>query len=342
MDFNAYRDFLLQNMPFAKPASGRSEVVCKCMYCPDNGDHYHMYISIPKTEGEPSKYNCFKCGAKGWVTYRKLIEWNIFDTDWNLTLADYYSNNVFKGNYYRINQSDIALLNNIFISQNKISELKLKYINKRLGIKLTYDDCINNKICLNILDVLNVNHITEYTRDPRVIQALNDYFLGFISYDNSYINCKRLINEGKLHPSVDERYINYNIFGKEDNSKKFYLNPTSIDLCNPNPVKVHIAEGPFDALSIKYNLRKEFNHNIYTAVAGNAYKGVLRQVLTSIKLINLEIHLYPDNDVDNYVITDFINYIRPYGYNVFVHRNLIGKDMGESIDKIKESIELVL
>ena len=92
MDFNLYREFLLNNLPFAKPASGKSEVVCKCMYCPDNGSHYHMYISIPKNQGEPSKYNCFKCGAKGWVTYRKLIEWNIFDTDWNMQLAEYYNN----------------------------------------------------------------------------------------------------------------------------------------------------------------------------------------------------------------------------------------------------------
>ena len=79
-----------------------------------------------------SKYNCFKCGAKGWVTYRKLIEWNIFDTDWNMQLAEYYNNDVFKGNYYKINMSEIAILYNNFISDNKISELKLKYINNRL------------------------------------------------------------------------------------------------------------------------------------------------------------------------------------------------------------------
>ena len=182
----------------------------------------------------------------------------------------------------------------------------------------------------------------DLIRDPRIIQSLNDYFLGFISYDNSYINLKRLINEGKLYKSVDERYINYNIFGKEDNSKKFYLNPTSIDLCNPNPVKIHIAEGPFDALSIKYNLRKDFNNNIYIAIAGNTYKGVLRQVISSIKLINLEIHLYPDSDVSIEVINDFINYVRPYKYHVYIHRNTIGKDMGENIDKIKESIEKVI
>lgn len=340
--FDEYRQFLLRTMPYAKPARGGSEVVCKCMYCPDIGDHYHMYISIPTVNGEPSKYNCFKCGSCGYVTYKKLMEWNIYDTDMGLSLANYYKNNVYNNPYYRFSlYSDIAILNNNFIADNEISKLKINYINKRLGLNLSLQDCIDNKICLNLNDLLSQNYITKYTRDPRVIQSLNDYFLGFISFDNSYVNLKRLAPEGRLHKSVDERYINYNIFGKEDNSKKFYLSPTNIDLCNPNPIKVHIAEGPFDALSIKYNLRKEFDHNIYTAIAGNAYKGVIRQIISYMKLMNLEIHLYPDSDVDDYVIQDFIEYVRPYHYVVYIHRNQIGKDMGESLDKIRETIERV-
>ena len=51
-----YREFLLQNLPEAKPASGFSEVVCKCFYCADDGDHHHMYVSVPQTENEPSLF----------------------------------------------------------------------------------------------------------------------------------------------------------------------------------------------------------------------------------------------------------------------------------------------
>lgn len=339
MDPNKYREFLLQNLPLAKPASGRSEVVCKCLYCPDNGDHYHMYVSIPKHENEPSKYNCFKCGSHGWVTHRKLIEWNIFDQDMSMELIDHYKG--FGYNHFSNNGNTISILNNKFIRESELSELKLKYINNRLGLNLTYQDLIDNKIVLNINDIFQCNYIKSYTRAPSVINLLDQYFLGFISYDNNYINLKRLVPNGKLPEWVDERYINYNIFEAEDNSKKFYLSPTDIDLYNPNPIKVHIAEGPFDALSIKYNLRKDFYNNIYTAVAGNAYKGVLRQIISFIKLVSLEIHLYPDSDIENYVIKDFIDYVRPYGYNIFIHRNLIGKDMGESIDKIREYIDKV-
>ena len=341
MDTQAYREFLLQNLPLAQSASGMSEVVCKCFYCEDSGDHHHMYISIPNAQGVPSKYNCFKCGSHGWVTYKKLMEWGIFDQEWNLILANYYRN--LNNNLISVySDLDIANINNTFISEGKISELKLKYINKRLGLKLSYQDIIDNKIVLNICDLFKTNYITKYTRDLRVIQALNNYFLGFLSFDNCYINMKRLIDEGNLHKSVDERYINYNIFGKEDNSKKFYLSPIDIDLYNPNPVKVHIAEGPFDALSIKYNLRKEYDHNIYTSVNGNAYKGLIRQMINYVKLMNMEIHLYPDADIKDKVIRDFLEYVRPYGYSVYIHRNTIGKDMGESIDKIKESIERVI
>lgn len=341
MDAQAYREFLLQNIPFAKPASGMSEVVCKCFYCEDSGDHHHMYISIPQTQGVPSKYNCFKCGSHGWVTYKKLMEWGIFDQEWNLILANYYKN--LNNNLISVySDLDIANIRNTSITEGRLSELKLKYINKRLGLKLTYQDIIDNKIVLNIYDLFKTNYINKYTRDARVIEALNNYFLGFLSFDNCYINMKRLIDEGNLHKSVDERYINYNIFGKEDNSKKFYLSPIDIDLYNPNPVKVHIAEGPFDALSIKYNLRKEYDHNIYTSVNGNAYKGLIRQMINYVKLMNMEIHLYPDADIKDKVIKDFLDYVRPYNYAVYIHRNTIGKDMGESIDKIKESIERVI
>lgn len=337
MDVNSYREFLLRNLPDAKLASGRTEVVCKCFYCSDNGDHHHMYVSIPRP-GEPSKYNCFKCGAGGWVTAKKLHEWNIFDQDMEIELTLYYKG--IKSGIALSKHDGIAMLNNTFISDNEMSALKLKYINNRLGLNLTYKDMLDNKIVLNIYDLLNSNYINEVTRDPRVVDSLNNYFLGFISFDNNYINFKRLIPEGKLHESVDIRYINYKIFNNEqDNSKKFYLIPTKINMYDTNPIKVHIAEGPFDALSIKYNLRKEFYNNIYTAVAGKAYKGVLRQIVNFIKLVNLEIHLYPDSDIDNDVIDDFKDYARLYGYNVFIHRNLIGKDMGESIDKIKEYIE---
>lgn len=335
-DANEYRNFLLSNMPFAKPASGLSEVVCKCMYCPDDGDHHHMYISIPQVEGQPSKFNCFKCGTSGYVTSRRLIEWQIFDPEWGIILSDYnksiYNNPLYRSLYIN---NGICNIRNTFIREDELSFKKLQYINDRLGLNLSFQNCLDNKIVLNINDLLRENYINKITRSINFINELNKSFVGFLSYDNNFINLRNMENGSW----IKDRYVNYNIFGKEDNTKKMYTIPVDINLYYP--IKVHIAEGPFDILSIKYNLRKEYDNNIYTAIAGNAYKGVLRELIINRKLINLEIHLYPDSDYNDYSLNDIINFIKPFGFNIFIHRNQIDKDMGVPINKISETIERV-
>ena len=46
MDWNAYKNFLLNNIPGAKVVSGGKEILCRCRECPDSADpnHAHFYI----------------------------------------------------------------------------------------------------------------------------------------------------------------------------------------------------------------------------------------------------------------------------------------------------------
>ena len=83
MNSSQYRDFLLQSIPGSKPASGGRVVNCRCLFCPDskNPNSKHMYISIPHSNDEPSLYNCYKCHSSGVVTYKSLIEWDIYDDE---------------------------------------------------------------------------------------------------------------------------------------------------------------------------------------------------------------------------------------------------------------------
>lgn len=330
---NEYKEFLLRNMTEAIPASGDTEVVCKCMYCADDGDHHHMYISIPQNEAMPSFFHCFKCNSEGIVTRKKLIEWQIFDMDMSMMITDHNKN--LNNNYARILSDRVINLRRDFIRNTELSQQKLHYINSRLGLNLGYQDMIDNKIVLNLNDLLKQNYISNITRSLNMVNELNDSFIGFLSYDNNFVNLRK-INDGSW---VEQRYINYNIFGKQDNTKKMYILPNSLDLLYP--IDIHIAEGPFDILSIKYNLRKETFNQVYCAITGNAYKAVLRELIINKKLMNLRIHLYPDADTKDYVLKDLIQFLSIYRYPIYIHRNLIGKDMGESIDKIKESIEIV-
>ena len=58
--------------------------------------------------------------------------------------------------------------------------------------------------------------------------------------------------------------------------------------------------------------------------------------------MNLEFHIYEDNDKYGKVIPDIAEYLEPFRYPLYSHINLKEKDMGVSIDKIKEHIERIM
>jgi hypothetical protein len=117
---------------------------------------------------------------------------------------------------------------------------------------------------------------------------------------------RRTCDEGIVYKGIDKRYINYKIFDKFDTSERFYTIPTRVNLNNPYRTKIHIAEGPFDILSIYENLRHR-EEGIYTSIAGSNYKGLAMYFLERYKLPFTEIHFYPDND--NIASTSKINEI---------------------------------
>jgi hypothetical protein len=201
---------------------------------------------------------------------------------------------------------------------------------------------MNMKIVLNIGDILSRNHL-KLTRDKRIIEALDSGFLGFLSHDNAFLNMRNLDLVKDLHASINKRYINYNLVGKYDNTCRFYNVPTTVDFRDPRPIKLHIAEGSFDILSIYLNLRKDPYMNIYTAIGGSGYKGLAKYFISKLKCPNLEIHIYPDNDVSRHTILDLAHYLEPFRYSFYIHRNICPgeKDFGVNISKIQESIERV-
>lgn len=347
IDSNLYRDFLLSHIPGARRAGGNKEVLIRCRYCPDSKDmkQAHMYLSIPQGKDEVPYYYCQKCRAKGIVTYKKLMEWGIYDDTIAIELISHMkgiSINPYNSKYF---DREVYILYNNYITQDSLSEKKLRYLNNRLGLNLTFKDCMDMKIALNLNDVLKSNRIEKFTRSDAIINQLDANFLGFISLDNAFINMRRLCKEGKLYSSIDKRYINYSIFGKFDNSERFYTIPKNIDLSINRRIALHIAEGPMDILSVYYNLRGQ-SDDIYTCIGGNNYKGILRKFILGMRLPYLELHFYPDNDKfgSNYVMMDLMEFCRPFNYPIYVHRNVMPeeKDFGVSLNKIEERIERLM
>jgi len=341
-------DYMRSVLPDAKIASGGKELITKCKYCADKKGH--MYIKVPQSAADASVFNCFLCHASGIVDSRRLMEWSIYSPEIGGALdsiekESYKRKKISSGDYHRI----IYTFNNAVYNKD-LAAYKLAYINNRLGLNLSLYDALNNKIILNLKDALDYNNETiwngklKYTRSPGIINQLNDNFVGFLSLDNNFINLRRINDNVKLYESIDSRYINYNIHSKQDNTEKFYVMPTVINLVSGNRIQIHIAEGPFDILSIRFNLRKDPNA-LYASINGSGYRGLINTIINSLKIYYFDLHLYPDNDKhgNDYIMNDIANYVRPYGGLIYIHRNIMPgeKDFGVSLNRISETIQTI-
>ena len=343
-----FADYMLSVIPTARLASGGREILCRCKYCEDsrNPTHAHMYIKIPQSEDDPVLFNCVKCHTSGLVTSKRLMEWGVYDSNIAEGLSVLVKNAGKKG---KLGGYDRYIYPNLDCSRFnlELGQTKLDYINNRLGLNLGFKDYIDQKIVFNIKDTLIVNRLTKYTRHENIMDQLNQYFFGFISADNNFVNLRRICDEGIVYHTIDKRYINYNIHNKKDNTEKFYIMPTMVYLDAPERINVHIAEGPFDILSIRYNLRGINSPDIFMAICGSGYKGALMYLMDKLKLFYFNLHIYPDNDnmgTDDMIDRDIITTIRPLvGTKIFVHRNTKPgeKDFGVPINRIQESVRLI-
>ena len=267
-----------QSIPNVKMASGGKEITFRCPFCGDSQrdkNARHFYMSLP-TDDTPSLFRCFKCDARGVTTSKMLASIGVTDPELAIGLEMLNSSVLSLGKNQRYSDINTVYHLNNSISECEMSHAKLGYINARLGLDLNFKDLLDNKIVLNLFDLFNANPNLVPTRDHGIIRELNGAFLGFISVDNCFVNMKNLMLD-QVSKKINKRYINYVLFDKYDNTQKYYVPPANINLSRPGKIKIHIAEGPFDILSIKYNLRKEIDQNIYVSIGGNTYLHILDQ-----------------------------------------------------------------
>jgi hypothetical protein len=343
---NNFIDMIKSFYPNAKPASGRSEVVVRCPFCQDskNPNHAHMYISVPRTVEDLSQYHCKLCSAHGIFNDDVLRKLGCYNSNTLVAISKHNADIMKLPKYKTLKNINIYPLKNSMITDNKFSQMKLKYINERIGSNFSYNDILSLKIFINLYDVINYNKL-QLNRDQRICNQLNNSFIGFISYDNSFATLRRVLFTRNLDKSIDKRYINYNLIDKIDDNKNFYIIPTKIDTMNPNKVKIHITEGAFDLLSVFYNLNNCcIDQCIYIASGGKSYKQALQFVLHETGIMNYEIHIYPDKDVNDYELYRLIILgIQMLPSNIFIHRNMMDgeKDYGVPKERIIDSVNMI-
>ena len=336
--------------PTVKVASGGRELVVRCPYCGDSKDlkHAHLYISVPQNADEISLYQCKRCPAKGIVSDEFLRRIGCNDSNTLIEINKHNNDVTKKPKYATMKNIDIYPLKNTFISDNDWNKSKLDYINNRIGSNFTFKDLLDLKIVLNLYDLINQNRL-QLTRYENICNALNTYFIGFISYDNAYCTMRRICNEGVVYKGIDKRYVNYNLLNKFDSSKDFYVIPTRINVEDPTPVRIHIAEGAFDVLSIFYNLNKCNNYqNIYISASGKSYLQALNFILSETGIVNYEVHMYPDNDVtDREFDIRVVSKAAMLPCDLYIHRNTYHrdgqyeKDYGVPIDRINDKYRVI-
>jgi len=328
--------------PNLKVASGGAEIVVRCPFCGDSKDlkHAHFYISVPISEEELSFYDCKRCPAHGVFDADVLRQIGCDDTNLLVELSKHNNEVLELPKYKSLKQVDVYPLKIGYTRNNPLNDAKLKYINDRIGSDFSIEDLSKLKIFLNLYDIIKSNNL-ELTRHEMVCNDLDKWFMGFVSYDNSFCGMRKLTNR-ELYRTVNKRYINYDLINKTTDAKNFYVIPTMVDVYDPCPVNIHIAEGQFDILSIFYNLNScNSKQNIYIACGGKSYTQALQFVLLETGIINYTIHYYPDKDVsDREFFGSTQSKIQLLPCDIFIHRNVYDgeKDFGVPKDRIKDYI----
>lgn len=326
-------------------ASGGKEITKKCHICGDSRDprSQHMYIGINKDSGV-FVYNCFKCNSFGMVTSQFIREMDPYHETSDLCIEiDAWNRAKMKNSkhYNIIQQKGLNRIPYAILKSRKNDDTfyKLKKFNKRLGVNLTLEEAEQLKVVFNLKDFLRNNNISIITRHPNMIEILDKYYIGFLSMDSSFIIFRSLIPESKIPGNIGHRYENYNIFGSIDNTYRHYIIPCEIDTLSMSPIKIFIAEGAFDILSLYLNVIKDHNQCIFSAIGGKSYFMMVKFFIEKYGLINSEFHICPDAEIDNYEMINIQKVLQPFKIPVYVHRNSYPgeKDFGVSKDRIRLS-----
>lgn len=332
-DRREFISFLQEEFPEGQIVSGGKEFVCRCRFCGDSATNpYKMrfYISLNDPSGL-ILYNCFNCGVGGVLTSKILKQ--ITSAPNSILLQLSTLNKTTHNGIRYIQKQSIYKIKYENIIDDKISRAKLNYINKRLGTNLTLQEVINNKIVLNLSSLIHNNNL-EYTRSENIIEELSLFFIGGLSLNNAMVNMRNLSQE---HSFIKNKHVKYILIPNHDD-KKYYTIPSTCNL--NNRIRINIAEGMFDILSVFYNLRHENRlDELYIAAGSKAYSSVIKMVLMEYGLLNCEFHIYADNDVEDKIFNNIKKICLSLQTTVIIHNNQYPneKDYGVPLSHIKDS-----
>lgn len=327
----------LLTQPLAKKSPSGTELGFRCPFCGDSTDDPNKIsfsININQESSNFLRYQCFRavCLTTGNVNEEFLSMIGFDSYDCVKAISKFNYNKISKGPNIYVGKK-AKELHNVINTNSKMSELKLKYVNNRLGLNLSFKDIYDLKINLNFSELLKFNEIDIPSDKTYYYQKLSDYGISFISAYNDYAIIRDVSKSGK----IGKRYTNINIFNNYDNVTKSYMIPGNFDIMSTKPIVLNVSEGAFDIIGVKYNLDidKKYDNQIYAAACGAGILNTIFRIVRQYGLINVKINIFSDNDVPietYYEINVLEKYL--YDYNINVYYNTLEKDFGVTPDKI--------
>ena len=348
MDKTSYsdslRDLLHNLFPDAKDASGNTEVTINCPLCaqegnPDKG--HHMYISLG-LNGKPPMFNCFRRTGHSGLLTKHVLEQFSANSKW---IDPQIFNEIEKHNTAAYISREISSINKVnfdindMVSNSDVILTKIAYINNRLATNLTYQDLISCKVVLNLYEFLNHNNIKQLTMHRYITDSLDRFFIGFLTNTNTTLIMRNILNRNPdpKNKILSMRYMKYKVLPNVSSDTSYYIIPSTCDTYKT--IDIYIAEGPFDILSIFYNLQHGNRQNkIYAAVGSKSYLNLIEYFFTHLGLINVRFHIYIDSGIEQSILNEIAKRIKPIGIEIWIHINTYSgeKDFGVPLSRIAD------
>ena len=330
----------IRSLKVCLPNSSETQWTVRCPYCRDSRDprHGHFSILINRNTDDCILYRCFKCNESGLFSSTTAEDLNLGFTMDELEAIDKLNRPSGKSTYFRNKPKnfDIPPIINYSAVQSK-----LNYLNQRLGIDFDEKMIQDTKVILSIVDFINLNKIRQPNINWQTIQNLENNYVGFLSANNNKIVFRNIRNNDEL------RYFKWTIDPFNNTPNNFYAPQSQkVDLLDPSPVDVYIAEGTFDILGVMLNLDHTASQTpLFYGSCGFSFSTIVKFLIFTGIGTCMHVKVYADNDKSDKEIEKMILGGRnaPWVDKLEIHRNTYEgeKDFGVPKSRIKDSVRII-
>lgn len=327
----------LADLPVYYPSDDQLEHNVRCPYCGDSQKdptHAHLWIHIDPDSNEAMPWLCFRCGVSGKVDADLLSDLDIPVDEHELKQLKSYNRRADK----IMARKTIVKTEKFRVPEcqpNYFTDAKIEYLNGRLGLRFGYEECQQNKVILSLDQFMRYNALTSIPGvEPWKLRNLESDYIGFLSTNNNLITFRN------IHSDAKYRYSKIILNPYNTSNASFYSVPVQVPLFYEGPLTIHIAEGTFDILSIRYNMSLPTENAVFYASCGYRYLGIIKHLVRIGMCTDLVAHIYADRDKTD---SDHIgllrkNEISEFISHVYLHRNICKgeKDYGVTFDRIQD------